>query len=90
MRHAPHQGDRCISRATRGRYSQMGRRARVAIGLNSPRISAGASGFMSKVSIWLGPPYQKMRMQERIDGTVAVGDLLAAPARHKPPRLRPK
>ena len=28
----------------------------VAIGLNSPRISAGASGFMSKVSRWLGPP----------------------------------
>ena len=28
----------------------------VEIGLNSPRYSAGAFGFMSHVSIWLGPP----------------------------------
>jgi hypothetical protein len=29
-------------------------------------MSAGADGFMSKVSRWLGPPYQKRRMQARI------------------------
>ena len=29
---------------------------REAIGLKSPRIFSGASGFMSNVSMWLGPP----------------------------------
>src|ERR1700678_4233701 len=28
----------------------------VLIGLNGPRMEAGASGFMSQVSNWLGPP----------------------------------
>src|SRR6202789_2500055 len=28
----------------------------VLIGLNGPRIEAGASGFISQVSNWLGPP----------------------------------
>ena len=28
----------------------------MAIGLNCPRISAGASGFMSNVSMWLAAP----------------------------------
>ena len=32
---------------------------------NSPRISAGASGFMSNVSSWLGAPRLKMRMHAR-------------------------
>ena len=32
----------------------------VAIGANSPRYSTGASGFMSHVSIWLGPPKRKI------------------------------
>ena len=31
----------------------------VAIGLNSPRISSGASGLGSQVSSWLGPPHMK-------------------------------
>ena len=35
---------------------------RVAIGLNSPRISSEASGFMSKVSICESPPDKKMKM----------------------------
>ena len=51
--------------ARRGRCSQIlspGRR--VAIGLNSPRISAGASGFMSNISRWLGPPVRKMRITD--------------------------
>ena len=33
--------------------------ALVAIGLNSPRISAGASGFMSHMSRWLGPAVEE-------------------------------
>src|SRR5262245_19729776 len=37
----------------------------VAIGLNSPRTSAGASGFMSQTSSWLGPPWSRNRMHER-------------------------
>src|SRR5437867_13138682 len=34
----------------------------VLIGLNGPRISDGALGFMSQVSNWLGAPRLKMRM----------------------------
>jgi hypothetical protein len=34
------------------------------MGLNSPRTSAGAAGFMSHMSRWLGPPLRKMTMQE--------------------------
>src|SRR5262249_11316427 len=34
-------------------------------GLNGPRISAGASGFMSQRSRWLGAPRLKIMMQER-------------------------
>src|SRR6185503_3541521 len=34
----------------------------VLIGLNGPRISRGASGFMSHVSSWLGAPRLKMSM----------------------------
>src|SRR5262245_51972732 len=37
----------------------------VATGLNSPRTSAGASGFMSQTSSWLGPPWSRNRMHER-------------------------
>ena len=41
------------------------RRARgVAMGLNSPRISSGAAGFMSKVSCWLGPPHWCRKMTD--------------------------
>ena len=35
----------------------------VLIGLNGPRISAGASGFMSQVSSWTGPPTRNSMMQ---------------------------
>jgi len=52
--------------ASKGKCSQTctpGRR--VAIGRNSPRISAGASGFMSNMSIWLGAPVRKTIMTER-------------------------
>src|SRR6185369_9129601 len=37
----------------------------VEIGLNGPRISAGASGFISNVSSWLGAPRLKIMMAER-------------------------
>ena len=40
--------------------------ALVAIGLNGPRISTGASGFMSQVSNWLGAPRLKIMMHERL------------------------
>jgi len=30
------------------------------IGLNSPRIPSGASGFRSKLSCWANPPERKM------------------------------
>ncbi len=35
----------------------------VEIGLNSPRIPSGASGFMSHMSRWLGPPFKKISTQ---------------------------
>jgi hypothetical protein len=38
----------------------------VFVGLNLPRTSAGASGFMSQVSCWPGDPTRKMVMQLRI------------------------
>ena len=40
----------------------------VAIGLNSPRTSAGASGLGSKVSMCDGPPASQIRMQFRAGG----------------------
>src|SRR5262245_37279260 len=36
----------------------------VAIGLNSPRISAGAPGFRSYMSMWLGPPACQIKMTD--------------------------
>src|SRR5881394_546841 len=36
----------------------------VLIGLNGPRISDGAFGFMSNVSSWLGAPRLKIMMQD--------------------------
>ena len=43
--------------AKRGRCSQIRRpEVRDAIGRNGPRMVVGASGFMSNVSNWLGPP----------------------------------
>ena len=35
----------------------------VAMGRNGPRTSAGASGFKSNVSKWLGPPSSQSRIQ---------------------------
>src|SRR5262249_53873080 len=37
----------------------------VRMGRKGPRISAGASGFRSKVSMWLGPPLAQNRMTEK-------------------------
>ena len=39
----------------------------VAIGLNSPRTSTGASGFRSNMSRWLGAPVKKIRITLRGD-----------------------
>ena len=51
--------------ARRGRCSQMCTPGTVvAIGLNSPRISGGASGFRSNVSRWLGAPVRKTRITD--------------------------
>lgn len=64
----------------------------VAMGLNSPRISAGASGFMSHRSMWLGPPNRKMKMQERTRRGSPVGVAARSRARSrllKPNRLKP-
>ena len=48
----------------RGKISQISiPSALVGMGLYGPRISAGASGFVSQVSNWLGPPTRKSMMQ---------------------------
>ena len=53
------------ARASCGRCSQIWMPGTaVAIGLNSPRISAGASGFMSSESRWLRPPVRFTRMTD--------------------------
>ena len=47
----------------------------VAIGLNSPRIPSGASGFMSNESRWLNPPVKNTRMTDLARGTGSGGAL---------------
>src|ERR1043166_4707315 len=60
----------------------------VLIGLNGPRISEGAFGFMSKVSTWLGAPRLKIKMQDlsSLPEAVAPRDWSAANFE----RLRPR
>jgi len=84
---------RCMRRAVFGRYSHTRWPGTlVEIGWNSPRTSAGAAGFISNVSRWLGPPSQNIRMQERSEALRRPVD--AAPcargARNRPPRSNPK
>ncbi len=59
----------------------------VRMGLNGPRISAGASGFMSQVSIWLGAPRLKIMMQDFSSFPLATApmDLSAANFGHGKP-----
>src|SRR3954447_11855568 len=45
-------------------------------GLKAPRYSSGASGFMSNVSRWLGPPPAQRRITEKSRST--PGDVDAA------------
>jgi hypothetical protein len=48
---------RCACRANSGRCSQILMPGTlVAMGINSPRMPSGASGFRSNVSCWDGPP----------------------------------
>ena len=65
---------------------------RVSTGRNSPRISAGASGFMSHRSMWLGPPNRKMKMQAFARRSPAPGAAARKAARSRldsPSRLSP-
>ena len=51
--------------AMRGMCSQMRRSGvRESIGENVPRMFSGASGFMSKVSSWLGPPNRNRKITD--------------------------
>src|SRR6266849_5762165 len=84
--------------ASRGRCSQIrSPGVRDAIGRNGPRISLGASGFMSNVSSWLGPPNRYNRitffalpkpLPEVPEGKLAVEDdaeaRLASVSPHRP------
>ena len=73
-----------ITRASPGRCSQICTPGTaVEIEANSPRMSAGADGFMSNVSRWLGPPYQKRRMQARM-GRATATSAPATRARRSP------
>ena len=62
----------------------------VAIGLNSPRIAAGASGFMSHMSSWLGPPLRKTRMHASAFGVGPKPVRRASSALSRPGRPRPQ
>ncbi len=62
----------------------------VSIGRNSPRISAGASGFMSHMSRWLGPPLRNTRIQASARGFERGTDPVAVCARSNWGRLRPR
>ncbi len=55
--------------------------AAVAIGLNGPRISAGASGFMSNRSSWLGAPRLKIMMHRLF--VVLIGHVALGLGRHQ-------
>ena len=44
----------------------------VLIGWYGPRISTGASGFKSHISMWLGPPSRKTRMHDLALATLPV------------------
>ena len=48
----------------------------VSMAPNSPRISAGASGLGSKLSMWLMPPWSQIRMHET-SGPVASAEARA-------------
>src|SRR5262245_14902176 len=60
----------------------------VAIGLNSPRISAGASGFMSYMSMWLGPPLRRTMMTDLARGAFSSARSRSRSASIIPPRPR--
>ena len=60
--------NRSIIRASRGMYSQMSRPGTlVGIGLYSPRMPEGASGFMSNMSRCGGPPARNTMMTALCD-----------------------
>src|SRR5215471_19120706 len=78
---------RSMTRAMRGSFSLTWTPGSdVAMGLYLPRTSAGADGFMSKVSWWLGPPHWCRKM---MDLTRAFGaSARRAWARPRPVRPR--
>ena len=56
---------RLVMRACLGKSSVTSKPGtRVRIGFQMPRYSAGASGFMSYMSMWPGPPSSQIRMTE--------------------------
>ena len=59
----------------------------VAIGLNSPRMPSGASGFMSHMSRWLGPPLRN-NQHAGVGPRLRVRRLAAADSRSQQPRQR--
>src|SRR5204863_3086873 len=84
-------------RACIGMCSQMAKPGTlVEIGLNSPRISSAASGFMSYRSMWLGPPGRYTKMTDLGGDDSADDDLASAPrasnrrsaASDSPPKAR--
>src|SRR5437879_5625488 len=59
----------------------------VRIGLNGPRTSAGASGFRSHISSWLGPPSRKIKMHACAGAGVGVDAFACISSSHG--KLRP-
>lgn len=59
------------------------------IGLKGPRINSGASGFMSKVSNWLGPPNNIKKMTDFAFAGMLLEVAISPSARSSSVRLRP-
>ena len=78
--------------ACSGRISEISKASLfVRIGLKGPRISLGASGFMSQRSCWLGAPRLKIMMQDLLlflASTLPSAFSLAKPGSVSPMALR--
>jgi len=81
------------TRAVRGSNSEIDRPGTVvAIGPNSPRTSAGASGLGSHVECWGGPPIRNSTMHDRArpkDEAPGSAPAAVAPGRSRSVKLNP-
>ena len=79
-----------MCRAMRGRCSQISMSGQeVRICPCGERYSFGASGFMSRMSIWLGPPHWNRKMTDLALGAIVSFFAVASEARNSLGMVRP-